>query len=275
MTRNKNKQKGLEIKEKRMRIGVNLGPTGNWTAVLAAAKKADAYGFDAVGFLDHYQAAKPEWGYVCGWSLYGALAMITSRIKLVPMVICRLNYLPGVLAKETTTLAMLSGGRFELGIGAGDYFEEMHAWGVAVPEASERVEGLKETIQVLQRIWKGEEVTFEGKHVQVHNGICMPQPEKAPRVVVGIGSSRRLLRSAVEYADELNVYADEELIREARREIEASGREVVLSTFVWEWREDIEEKLKEWEQLGVERTFVTFWEPFDQLERAANWISAS
>jgi alkanesulfonate monooxygenase SsuD/methylene tetrahydromethanopterin reductase-like flavin-dependent oxidoreductase (luciferase family) len=254
-----------------MRIGVNLGPTSNWTAVLEAARKADEYGFDALSFLDHYQAVKPEWGYVCGWSLYGALAMATNRIRLVPMVICRLNYLPGVLAKETTMLAIMSGGRFELGIGAGDFFEEMRAWGIPVPTANERIEGLKETIQVLQGIWRGEEVTYEGKHVQVHSGFCAPAPARVPRVVVGVGNSRRLLRSAVEYADELNVYADDELIREARREAEASGRKVAVSTFVWEWREDIEEKLKEWEQLGVERAFVTFWEPFEKLDRAMHW----
>ncbi len=254
-----------------MRIGVNLGPTANWPAVLKAAKKADEYGFDAVSFLDHYQAVKPEWGYACGWSLYGALAIATTRIKLVPMVICRLNYLPGVLAKETTMLAIMSGGRFELGIGAGDYFEEMHAWGIPVPDASARIEGLKETIQVLRRIWQGEQVTFEGQHVQVHNGFCAPAPTRAPRVVVGVGSSRRLLRSAVEYADELNVYADDELIREAQKEVEASGRNIAISLFVWEWRDDIEEKLKEWEQLGIERTFVTFWEPFEKLDHAVNW----
>ncbi len=255
-----------------MRIGVNLGPTANWSAVLAAAKKADAYGFDAISFLDHYQATKPEWGYVCGWSLYGALAMVTTQIKLVPMVICRLNHLPGVLAKETTMLALMSGGRFELGIGAGDYFEEMRAWSLPIPTASARIEGLKETIQVLRRIWQGEVVTFEGKHVQIHNGFCAPAPASAPRVVVGAGNSRHLLHSALEYADEINVYADDELIREAQRAIEASGRKIVLSTFVWEWRADIAQKLKEWEQLGVTRTFVTFWHPFETLTQAVNWM---
>lgn len=255
-----------------MRIGVNLGPTANWAAVLAAAKRADSYGFDAVSLLDHYQSVKPEWGYVCGWSLYGALAMATARIKLVPMVICRPNYLPGVLAKETVMLAIMSGGRFELGIGAGDYFEEMRAWGLPVPKASERIEGLKETVQVLQRIWQGEEVTFEGKHIQVHSGLCAPAPATAPRVVVGVGKSRRLLSSAIEYADEINVYADEEMMRESRRAAEASGRKIAISAYVWDWREDIEEKLKEWEQLGVERTFVTFWDPFEKLEQAINWM---
>ncbi len=255
-----------------MRIGVNLGLTANWREVLEVARRADDYGFDAVSFPDHYQAENAKLGQVCGWSLYGALAMKTTRIQLVPMVICRLNSLPGVLAKETTMLSLLSEGRFELGIGAGDYFEEMHAWGIPVPKASKRVEELKETVQVLQKVWTGEAVTFEGKHVQVHNGLCVPVPESIPRVIVGVGSSRRLLQSAVEYADEVNVFGDEGLIREAYSEIEASGREISLSVFVWKWRENIEEKLKEWEQLGVDRTFVTFWEPFEKLERAVKWL---
>ena len=68
-----------------MRIAVNPGPTGDWPALLAAARTAKAKGFDAVGFLDHYHTPKLEWPYLCGWSLYGALAMHTSRIHLVPM----------------------------------------------------------------------------------------------------------------------------------------------------------------------------------------------
>lgn len=255
-----------------MRIGVNLGPTENWEAVMEAAQKVDRYGFDSLGFLDHYHSEKPEWGYICGWSLYGALAMTTTRVKLIPQVICRLNYLPGVLAKETSVLALLSKGRFELGIGAGDYFGEMRAWGVPVPRASERIESLKETVQILREAWKGEAVTFNGKYLQVQGGLCLPSPLQVPRVVVGVGSSRSLLRSAMAYADEVNIYADEDLMREACREIEASGREITLSTFVWDWREDIREKLKEWEQLGVSRTFVTFWEPFEKLDEVANWL---
>src|SRR5437588_4160420 len=127
-----------------MRIGVNLGPTGDWSAILAAAQVADSSGFDALSFLDHYHAPKLEWPYLCGWSLYGEMAMLTTRIHLVPMVLDRLNYLPGVLAKETSTVSILSAGRFELGIGAGDFFEEASAWGLAVPDAMARITGLKE-----------------------------------------------------------------------------------------------------------------------------------
>src|SRR5438552_8832565 len=124
-----------------MRIAANLGPTGDWDAILAAAQLADEHGYDAISFLDHYHAVKLEWPYLCGWSLYGALAMATSRIHLVPMVIDRLNYLPGVLAKEASTLSILSAGRFKLGIGAGDFFEEAQAWGLTVPDVTARITG--------------------------------------------------------------------------------------------------------------------------------------
>ena len=254
-----------------MRIGANLGPTGDWDAILSAARTADASGFDAISFLDHYHAPKLEWAYLCGWSLYGALAMATSRIHLVPMVIDRLNYLPGVLAKETVMLSFVSGGRFELGIGAGDFFEEAAAWGLAVPDAAARITGLKETVTVLRQIWAGEPVTFEGEQLHLTNAASTPAPLAPPRVVVGVGSSRKLIRSAVEYADEVNVYADDELIRFARDEIEASNRSVGL--YVWDWPEAIAEKLAAWEQLGVERAFLTFWHPFDGLAGAVKLMS--
>ena len=92
-----------------MRIAVNIGPTGDWPAMLAVTRAADTHGFDAISFLDHYHTDKLEWPYICGWSAYGALAMTTSRIHLVPMVIDRLNYLPGVLAKETSQVSRING----------------------------------------------------------------------------------------------------------------------------------------------------------------------
>src|SRR5919205_3992192 len=104
-----------------MRVGAILSPVGDWRTILESAKIADSGGLDAVGFWDHYHSLKPEWAYVCGWSAYGALAIATERIRLVPMVLCRLNYTTGVLAKESSILSIASGGRVELAIGAGDY----------------------------------------------------------------------------------------------------------------------------------------------------------
>ncbi len=256
-----------------MRIGVNLGPTGDWSAMIAATQVAEKSGFDAISFLDHYHTEKLEWPYICGWSAYGALAMLTSRIHLVPMVIDRMNYLPGVLAKEATTLSIASAGRFELGIGAGDYFEEARAWGIKVPDASTRITGLKETVTILRRIWQGEKVTFEGEQFHLVNAASTPVPPKPIRVVVGAGSSRRLIRSAVEYANEINVYANDDVIRFARQEIDATNSVVSLSVYAWDWPEDITTKLALWEKLGVERVFLTFWHPFDKIPEAVKFIS--
>jgi alkanesulfonate monooxygenase SsuD/methylene tetrahydromethanopterin reductase-like flavin-dependent oxidoreductase (luciferase family) len=241
--------------------------------MLDAARRADSLGFDAVGFLDHYHSEKLEWSYICGWSAYGALAMATTRIRLVPLVIDRMNYLPGVLAKETATLALLSGGRFELGIGAGDFFSEAHAWGSPVPGAATRIALLQETVLALRQIWQGDAVTFIGKHILLDQAACTPAPPAPPRVMVGTGRSRQLIDSALEYADEINVYADDELIRFARLQIDASPRPIALSVYAWDWPEPLPERLAQWEELGVERVFLTFWNPFADLERAARWIS--
>ena len=254
-----------------MRIGINMA-WHVWQDILATAQAADGYGFDAIGFVDGYHSSSLEMDYLCGWSLYGALAMATSRIHFVPMVIDRVHYLPGVLAKETSTLSIISNGRFELGIGAGDGFQGWRAWSVIDPGATTRMTALRETITILRQLWRGEQVTFEGEYLHLKDAACVPVPPSPPRIVIGVGNSQRLLRDAVHYANELNVYCNDEFIQLARREIEASGRDIALSTFVWGWRDDIAEKLAEWETMGVTRTFVTIWKPQEHLERLAGLI---
>jgi hypothetical protein len=97
----------------------------------------------------------------------------------------------------------------------------------------------------------------------------VPVPPVSPRVVVGVGNSKRLLHDAVTYADEINVYSDDEFIQLAQREIVVSQRNVIVSTFTWGWREDLAEKLPVWEAIGVERVFVTIWKPQEQLAQLA------
>jgi alkanesulfonate monooxygenase SsuD/methylene tetrahydromethanopterin reductase-like flavin-dependent oxidoreductase (luciferase family) len=261
-----------------MRVGVALSPTDNWPAILEAAKAADASGLDAVGFWDHYHSERPEWAYVCGWSAYGALAAVTTRIHLVPMVICRLNYTLGVLAKESSILSIASGGRFELAIGAGDYPIEYTAWHQPFPDAATRIAALEETVLALREIWQGKFVSFEGAHVQLTDAACTPAPPEPPRVVVGVGGSRRMIRSAVRYADELNLYADEELIRYAREQIAASGRSVGLSIyrhFDWDkWPADLKGELAAWEERGIDRLFVNIGYDADLVRRVADIAAA-
>ena len=254
-----------------MRIGVTLSPAGDWRATLAAARLADELGLDAVGYWDHYHSIKPEWGYVCGWSAYGALAVATERIRLVPMVICRLNYPLGVVAKETSVLSLASGGRFELGIGAGDYPEEYTAWRQPFPDAPDRVAALGESVAALREVWKGGLVDFQGEHVRLSAAACAPAPISPPRVVVGVGGSRRLIRSAAAYADELNVYAKEEIVAYAREQVGAAGRSVELSVYIhldWNgWPDDLGVVLRRWEELGVSRAFVNVGYDWDLCEK--------
>jgi alkanesulfonate monooxygenase SsuD/methylene tetrahydromethanopterin reductase-like flavin-dependent oxidoreductase (luciferase family) len=237
---------------------------------------ADDLGLDAVGFWDHYHSLKPEWGYVCGWSAYGAVTASTKRIQLVPMVLCNLNYPLGVLAKESSILSLVSEGRFELAIGAGDLPEEYAAWHQPYPNAGTRVAKLEESVAALRQIWQGGVVTFTGEHVQLTNAACTPAPSRPPRIVVGVGSSRRMIRSAVRYADELNIYAEETVLEYARDQIRTSGRLVDISIyrhFEWnEWPDDIADALSPWNAPDIARVFVNVgfdWHLADRVRELA------
>ena len=128
-----------------MRIAALLTPVADWPAILDAARVADEAGVDAVGFWDHYHSGQPDWAYVCGWSAMGAVAALTERVRILPMVLNNLHYEVGVLAKESSILDVASGGRFELGIGAGDWPESFAAWGRPFPPVDERLDRLAET----------------------------------------------------------------------------------------------------------------------------------
>jgi alkanesulfonate monooxygenase SsuD/methylene tetrahydromethanopterin reductase-like flavin-dependent oxidoreductase (luciferase family) len=258
-----------------MRVGAILSPVGDWQVILESARIADTGGLEAIGFWDHYHSEKPEWAYVCGWSAYGALAALTERVKLTPMVLCRLNYTLGVLAKESAILAIASGGRFELGIGAGDYPIEYSAWHQPFPDAATRVQALEESIVALRQIWQGGAVTFSGQHVQLTDAACTPVPPAPPRVVAGVGGSRRMIRSAAAYADELNLYSDPDLFSFAKAEIAQSGRAIDLSVYLhWDkWPDDPRGELARWEELGASRALVCVGFQPDMPGRVAELVS--
>jgi alkanesulfonate monooxygenase SsuD/methylene tetrahydromethanopterin reductase-like flavin-dependent oxidoreductase (luciferase family) len=244
-----------------IRVAVTFGPTGDWPGVVRAAMLAEELGLDAVGFWDHYHSEQPEWSLITGWSAYGYLAARTSRITLTPMVLCRPNYLPGVLAKESSILHIASGGRFELGIGAGDYETEFTAWNIRFPPVAERLTALEETVRALKHIWQGNLVTISGKTISLDQAACTPVPAIPPRVVIGAGSSRRLIRQAVHYADEINVYGREDVVHFAHETIGQSGRKVALSVFAdrpeGQIPPDLAADISRWQAWGVSRYFLT------------------
>ncbi len=176
------------------------------------------------------------------------------------MVLNNLHYQVGVLAKESSVLSILSGDRFELGIGAGDWPESFDAWGEPFPGAEQRLARLEETVAALRRLWTGEPVSMEGAHVRLAGAVCTPAPPSPPRVVVGVGGSRRTLASAVRYADELNLYDSPELLDGARAGLAQVDRSAGLSVYLsWEWDKwpaDPADELSRWQQRGVARVLV-------------------
>jgi alkanesulfonate monooxygenase SsuD/methylene tetrahydromethanopterin reductase-like flavin-dependent oxidoreductase (luciferase family) len=121
--------------ETNVQVGVVLAPIGDPRAVVDAARAAEDAGLAAVGLWDHVHSLRPDWPYAAGWSLWGALAQATERVQLVPMVLNGLLHDVGRLAKETAMLDLLSGGRFELAVGLGDWPESFGAWGPGLPAA--------------------------------------------------------------------------------------------------------------------------------------------
>ena len=261
-----------------MRIGAVLSPVSDFTQVAEAARAADELQFDSVGFWDHYHSPRPEWGYVCGWTAYGYLAARTSGVRFVPMVLNALHYDLGVLAKESSMLALASGGRFELAIGAGDWPESFAAWGDPYPDRTARLERLEEMVSSLREIWRGGAVTYRGRHVRLEGAICTPAPADPPRVVVGAGGSRRTIESAVRYADELNLYSEPALLEHAREVMARAGRSVDISVFLgWEfdrWPSDPARELERWAALGVDRAFINVGSP-DMRDRLSQLVAVN
>jgi alkanesulfonate monooxygenase SsuD/methylene tetrahydromethanopterin reductase-like flavin-dependent oxidoreductase (luciferase family) len=248
-----------------MRIVAVLSPVADWRAIVEAAQLADAAGLDGIGLWDNYHSAQPDWGYIAGWSAYGSLAAATSRVRLVPMVLNTPHFQPGVIAKESSTLAIASGGRFELGLGAGDWPSSFAAWGQPFPSAPRRLEALVELAEVLRLLWAGQPVTFEGEHIRLHEAICTPTPTTAPEIVIGAGGSRSAIACAVPFADEINVYGDAELVDAVRAASATTGRSPRISVFLdWSydnWPADPQRELDHWAARGIGRVAVSIGSP--------------
>lgn len=255
-----------------MRVGIVL-VDGTWPQIVNAARQADAAGIDAIGFWDHYHSSFPGWEPHNGWAVYGFLAAVTERIRLCPLVLDGPNYSIGRLTKETSMLSILSGGRFDLGIGIGDIPEEEEAWGQPpYPDAATRIDWLEETIAALRLAWTGQPVDYTGQHIRLRGAHCPPAPPSHPPVVIGAAASMRMVRRAVAWADEVNVYNNPKVIAGAKRAIAESGREVLLSSCADQFEDfgdqvpgTLESQLRAWRDTGIDRLFISLYEPYTLL----------
>ncbi|MFC0544605.1 TIGR03621 family F420-dependent LLM class oxidoreductase [Kutzneria chonburiensis] len=187
------------------RFGVLAEAAGSVEEVVATARRAEELGYDTVLLRDHF-VAEPYGEQVAPLIGLAAAAVATSRLKVGTLVLANDYRHPVVLAKEAATLQQLSGGRFELGLGAGWLRDEYEAAGMAFDRGGVRVRRLEEAVALLKELFAGKEVRFAGEHYRVDGVTNHPPVERAPRVLIGAGSPR-MLRLAGREADTVGILA--------------------------------------------------------------------
>jgi probable F420-dependent oxidoreductase len=193
-----------------VRFAAGVTATSDFPTIAAACAAAERGGFDAFTRPDHL-LAEGTLGAPSGtlhecFTTLAALAARTTRIRFVPVVACNSFRHPPLLARMVASLDVLSGGRMELGIGAGWHRREYEAYGFPFPPMPERLARLREAIRIVKRLWTGDPVDHHGPHYRLRAARCTPIPLQTPRppILVGGGGSGLLAIAAAE-ADVVNV----------------------------------------------------------------------
>jgi F420-dependent oxidoreductase-like protein len=178
-----------------------------WPQWLAIAETCERLGFEGLFTSDHYlSVVRPDPGSNDAWTLLGALAARTQRLRLGTMVSPVTFRLPTVLAKAATTVDRISGGRVDLGMGAGWWEEEHRTHGVPFPPTAERLEMLEEQLEIVHGLWSEEVFSFESRHYAIEECRLEPKPVQRPHppIIVGGKGGPTIARLAAAWADEFN-----------------------------------------------------------------------
>ena len=183
---------------------VGVDPAQQWGTVRRLAELADAGPWESVWVYDHFHTVPEptEEATHEAWTLMAALAVATRRVRLGQMCTCMGYRNPAYLAKVAATVDVVSGGRVEMGIGAGWSEHEWRAYGYGFPGAGDRLAMLSEGVQVMRQMWEQGTSTFTGDHYRTDGAICRPVPLQdggIPLWVAG-GGERKTLRIAAEHA---------------------------------------------------------------------------
>jgi len=220
-----------------LRIFVEPQQGATYDQQLAVAQRTEALGFDAFFRSDHFL----KMGDVSGlpgptdsWVTLGAIARETSRIRLGTLVTSATFRHPGMLAVQVAQVDQMSGGRVELGIGAGWYDDEHRAYGIPFPPTGERFDRLAEQLEVITGLWStpvGETFSHEGRWWPVKDSPALPKPaQSSPPVIIGGFGPKRTPALVARFAAEYNVpFADVDTTAGLQQGIdaacEAAGRD--------------------------------------------------
>ena len=213
-----------------MKLGLQIpfftwpgGPPELGPRLAEIARTAEDAAFDSVWVMDHFfqipGVGQAENEMLEGYSTLGYIAGHTSRLGLGTLCTGVTYRHPGILAKQVSTLDVLSGGRAWLGIGAAWFEREHLGLGVPFPPLKERFERLEEALQIIFQMWSDENGPYEGRHYRLAETLNSPQPLRKPRppVLIGGGGERKTLRLVARYGDACNIFGD---VDTARRKFE-------------------------------------------------------
>jgi alkanesulfonate monooxygenase SsuD/methylene tetrahydromethanopterin reductase-like flavin-dependent oxidoreductase (luciferase family) len=168
--------------------------------------------FRTVWFDDHFH--KDHSPVFESWTTLSYLTSLYPNLRFGTLVLCQSYRNPGLLAKMTATLQVLSSGRFIAGIGAGWKQDEYEAYNYPFPSARIRIDQLEELAQILRLMWTRSPASFSGKHYQITNAECDPIPDPPPPLLIGGGGEKRTLRVVAKYADWMNIaFPDQEVFK--------------------------------------------------------------
>jgi F420-dependent oxidoreductase-like protein len=217
----------------------------SWADWVALAQGCERLGFDALFRSDHYLSVDghAERGSLDAWGTVSALCAVTGRLRFGTLVSPATFRHPSVLAKAVVTADHISGGRIELGIGAGWKREEWEAYGYDFPDTPERLKNLEESLEVITRMLEPGRASFDGVNARIAGAINLPKPIQRPRVPIMVGGNGRKVtwRLGARFADEINLDnmpPDElpEAMKDIAAHCEAIGRDpksLRVSVHIW------------------------------------------
>jgi F420-dependent oxidoreductase-like protein len=248
-------------------------PLEAWRRTVDVAGQADRLGFESIWLFDHFTTVPRPTDEITfeSFTSLAALAAVTERVRLGHIVICTAFRNPALTAKMISTMDTISGGRMDLGIGAGWKQDEWLSYGYGFPETKERLARLGDDLEVITRMLAGgrhDHATYEGSYSSVRDAINVPKPIQQPRVPVMVGGNGPNVtwRLAARLADELNVDGMEpdevaEALPVIRSRCEEIGRDpATLALSVHVWKSDFGvagarrvDRLAGYRELGVSR----------------------
>ncbi len=215
-----------------LRFGLLTEPALPWPELACQWEEAEQLGFDTAWVIDHFMSAgdRDDRPYYESWTLLAGLAAVTTRIRLGVMVTGNTYRNPALLAKQAVTVDHISGGRLELGLGAGWAEREHAAYGFDFPGPRERVDRFAEALEVVNRLQRETRSTFNGRYYRLEDAPFEPKPLQTPRLPLMVGAKGpRMLALTAHYADLWNTRrpADEagELSRALDEHCRAIGRD--------------------------------------------------